>query len=792
MGRKRRRTGRPTDAQPAKAPPPLPRLSLPDRLERVSLLLVACILCARPLVSESLDTSMLHAASGSIRGTIGMCGPGFSLAIASGLIGAAVLWLVAGAIRGRVELIRHGGWVWCGLWLLGAVVAVSAASNKRSAINGAADLAAGLCTFLLLLHLLRQPWQRRVVLAAILAGAAAVGIKCIMQWGWELEETLADFRKNLPVGQYSEAHRALLDARMAANEAAGFFYHPNVCAGYLVLCVAAGIGLTLGKWVSPHAQPFGRHFAILGLVGVVAMVAGLWLTGSLGGQLGFGVAAVLMVVAATMGPLLQRHRRVAIGVVSVGVVAGVVGVVGMGVARDGLPGASLRFRWYYWTAGWKTVRDHWLLGIGRQQFGSYYLLHKPPESTEDVKNVHCAYLASLVECGPLGAIGMIGFVAWLLLRASRPDAQAPTDDGPRGPPTANPLAWMVGILGGVLVILTAGAWGPEDNIVLFLVAQYGYLGLVLLMTLAFFLFDENRTDCFGAGELRAVGLCIACGLAGFLVHNTISFSLYEPSPGLTFFALAAVCLSRKAGPGAARPWRLGRPALVAAAAVGVWVLFAAIVWSPQALSDRLMHQVAHQLAEIRGAAKEQRPPRALPSGRELVERLEEAATVDELDPTPAGLLAEQYLRAHAGAATDDDRRRWLKLAEEAARDAQARDPLNSKWDGMLAGIHARRYEITSELTDIRAACRAMGTAATRNPTHARFQMESGDLLVTLWQRTGHEDARLGAIDAYGRAAAAADAIPRTEFPRLMEAEREAIAEQLRRLTDPNKETNRAR
>ena len=100
---------------------------------------------------------------------------------------------------------------------------------------------------------------------------------------------------------------------------------------------------------------------------VAAMLVAIGLTKSLGGFVSLGAGVLSLVVLMVWRRWIDGHRRTVFALGWVGFVIGVVAVVGHGNYHGSLPGASLNFRWQYWTASADMVADHPWTGVGREQ-----------------------------------------------------------------------------------------------------------------------------------------------------------------------------------------------------------------------------------------------------------------------------------------------------------------------------------------------------------------------------------------------------------------------------------------
>ena len=80
----------------------------------------------------------------------------------------------------------------------------------------------------------------------------------------------------------------------------------------------------------------------------------------------------------------------------------------------------------------------------------------------------------------------------------------------------------------------------------------------------------------GDGTMSPAGrICLVCGLAGFVLHNAVTFSMWVPGAATVFWILGGVCLSQAPAGRAVRlvRWRWRAAGLAAAGAAGAALLF---------------------------------------------------------------------------------------------------------------------------------------------------------------------------------------------------------------------------
>jgi len=240
----------------------------------------------------------------------------------------------------------------------------------------------------------------------------------------------------------------------------GPFVNKNNAGGFLNLCLACGVGMTVWA-VGRHRPDYSdRGMAYLDekrsfpaqawrqLTGFVARlnawtVAALSLTGCIVGGIlcslsrGSGIAMIGATVLTTLFVLCARRRSVRLWAIGLAAAAGLglVSWVGMTDAVRARFATLLdqetvtQNRIPHWRDGMKAAGDFWPLGSG---LGTYRYVYRPyEERSSQVWYYHAEnqYLEALVEGGIVGLglmlamIGLVGAAAWRLLRDD-PDARS--------------------------------------------------------------------------------------------------------------------------------------------------------------------------------------------------------------------------------------------------------------------------------------------------------------------------------------------------------------------------------
>ncbi len=612
--------------------------------------------------------------------------------IALGLLAGPALWLLAGAVGGRLEL-RHG-WLW-GLGLGFAswsMASAMEAPEARTAWVVWLEQVSLVAAALTLTQLLRSRRAWAMVLAVLAAVAAMYLGKGLWQLFVEVPDRIADFQAHRAdrLGSFGWAvdspQAKLIESRMTDPSLLGFFPLANLFAAALLIVTAGATGLAVDAWRRlvllgriPADQRTGEERGLAGIAAVlmttVAAGAGLCLvlTGSRGAwvsAVALTVPTVLVLVARKWG----RWWREALVLGGALLLAGVLSVAGMGLSSGRLPTKSMTFRWYYWSAAGRISLEHPLLGVGPGNFPNAYLQARQPEAEESVKTPHNAPLHALVQFGWPGGAMYLALLAGMAITACRPnsplarpdrrkepepgeteDADAEAQDGEAAAEAADPAppaepepsspppepappevgpsptqaaVAMVGICLGALLLRGWLAGAGGSGAVFFLETFTGAVGLVLGLPLAGW-----AAGLFGGlrgRPGRAGRICLVAGVGAFLLHNMVSFGLWMPAPAtLGWFALAAaVAYARLGRPGHVLRGSLSA-GLAASVAGGLWIAAMITFFLPVAV--KFGHYETARRALAAGN---------LPAARTA---LEKGARADRLDPIPASETARLAL-----------------------------------------------------------------------------------------------------------------------------------------------------
>lgn len=369
----------------------------------------------------------------------------------------------------------------------------------------------------------------------------------------------------------------LFQKKVLAGEIMGFYHSPNTLAAVAVLCLLVLVGSMLQR---RNLRDSARWL----VAGLLILIPVAWLIFATGCRSAFitPVLGVAIIIVAGMGAgLAVRHRKMIFGAGVLVVCLAIAAVVGHGLAHGSLIERSLTFRWHYWTASLRIFADHWLTGIGYDNFGLFYPAAKLPFAPEDVKDPHDLLVRFFTELGVVGgqlAVAWLLQLWWELTRPIRADTASAAPEiaiafGPREdrPQTDEPASRMVQkILAGAeveverqpLQILSPVLWPAALATLIAIIANVDFSQPAILSAIE--LMRRGLYGCLllGGGVLLGLNSLhrpqlddraapwllrgIVAGLAMFLVHNSIDFSFFEPGVMTLFLALSGAVIGIRA------------------------------------------------------------------------------------------------------------------------------------------------------------------------------------------------------------------------------------------------------
>lgn len=757
------------NARPGTAHPPGENaLAAVPVLDRVAFLILLAVLCARPLISESFERVELSFLPGNIpRGTSPATVVYLDTLL---LVGAALAWIRGWLSAPRLSVVSAG----LGLLLIAVVVSTAAANDKRLAANAAAHLFLVALATTALVRVIGARWMVHLLVAACLASGATNAVKCIAQRTYELDETLEYWQRQ----KASLAERGVdvntptfvnYERRLKSAEAFGYLSHPNVTASCLMMCVLAAGGVLVGVLREAGLDANRRAAAALVAAALCGLlVAGLWLTASMGATGAALLAGLLLLLIGAAYRRVAARPRAAFAWLAIAYAGLIAAGLGYGLLRGTLPHTSLAFRWQYWQAAGRTLADAPLTGAGRENFRAAYLLHKSPESTEEVTNPHNLWLSLLVELGPLGLIAGVLLLGAVLHRALAGFVRAASQPGGAGVGVI--ILAAIGVL--LFHALFSGERFSAPGVPLLWAAYVA--GVWILAFVAAFLLVRQVDEAPSASAWLAAGLCAA--LCAALIHNLIGFALFTPAGLAVFAAFAAGAAAVRApAPGrSATGWasepgarRVGVPRALALAA-----LIAAYAWFVAIPTVRLEAVLNRITADVRAAQDYAAAHNVLRQGLPAL-RVDPWNAEAALHLANAGLEMATLPDVPQNLCSD-----LLDAADGYASLAEQNGTRTFRSCQLRARILDARAELTGELRYQTYAAETWDEAVARYPTNPRARICAGSAFFLVWRETNRPDPARAAVEHLS----AALAIDGTRLPevavKLRPAELAAVHRQL--------------
>lgn len=327
-------------------------------------------------------------------------------------------------LRGRRVL-----WLFIALWFVGGAFAAYHARIDAESMRIGGHWIGAIALGLAAAHLGSNLWQRRVIIAALVALIIPLGAQAIEQVTLGHHQTVKDYEEHREERlrqrgwEPDSVEAKQFEVRLYQNEASGRFGLANVFGSVAMALMLLAAGVAIAARRAP-----GRAclFAILTL-GAIS----LFLSFSKGAIIAMLCAAIAVAVAWVMARRWKLGAwwwsTVAVVIVAAGVGGVVVrGLIGPPPSPEGE--LSLLFRWYYWQGAASMLTEHPFAGVGPGRFQEFYLVHKNPLNPEEVTDPHNVFVAFLSTLGVGGLawtvliVTMVWRLGWLGLNPRSPNA----------------------------------------------------------------------------------------------------------------------------------------------------------------------------------------------------------------------------------------------------------------------------------------------------------------------------------------------------------------------------------
>jgi O-antigen ligase len=376
--------------------------------------------------------------------------------------------------------------------------------------------------------------------------------------------------------------------KVLAGELMGFFTSANTMAAVVVFLLVVSLGLGVQRIVDDRQDS----------AGIVMLVLAAGLAGWMIFEAKSKTAVVTPIMAIALGGAAW-HWREALGRgakrfywLGIGAVAlAVAAVVGHGMFHHSLPGTSLAFRWNYWVGGMRMFAQHPLLGVGQDNFGLHYLSVRLPQASEEVKDPHNFFVKFLTELGVVGGVlcvAWLGRMGWEMTRPIAPVGIPPAKAGSSQAYTGPRVIWMLVIISGVglmLNIFCSTDFGADGGYVVNEILRKFSMFAILLIGACLMAVKSLKDPELDWRPAPILLSAILAGLAVFLVHNLIDFSISEAGPLMLFAILAGSVLGVRQPSVAEKTRKTAAAAVTLAACIVLWLVVGGFVWAPTVAAE---------------------------------------------------------------------------------------------------------------------------------------------------------------------------------------------------------------
>ena len=403
-----------------------------EQIRRLALGLFAALMTARAYWPSEIDPSQVS-------------GSGLLWVLAMLIV--AGLWIASSLFGGRFRF----RWSWTDAAVVALVFLVGLSStrglDRRLAINLAWEWAGLGFAYVLARNLPRTRGESTVLAGALVATAVAVSAYGLFQARVEIPQLQERFRRNpgqvmleAKVALDSQRVSVFADRLLGSNEPFSTFGLANSLAGFLVGPLVLAVAMMIRNLADAKAP--GSRWGVIGLAAapLLCILTCLILTKSRSAWIGLFVAVAVLA--------WQERRKVPARLLLGAGLAGlalVVALVAVGLATGRLDRQvltqsplSMRYRWEYWQGAWGVITEgaqgqapgastFWS-GVGPGNFGSHYLLHKLPQSSEEIQDPHDLFLEVWAIAGFWALLALVAALALAFWNLLGPAAAGPGED----------------------------------------------------------------------------------------------------------------------------------------------------------------------------------------------------------------------------------------------------------------------------------------------------------------------------------------------------------------------------
>ena len=694
-------------------------------LEYVLFVLCLCVIALRATLTEGLSAQ-------SVNQPINLGSNVYSLSISAVLIFSFVLWFVWGFYRREFCYRFSGIEVGLCVFVIAAVAAGLAASDKRTAVTGFAMLVAPPLMAILLVQILDSQPKIRLLLAVIGALGVVSAYQCADQFFIDNQMTIEQYEQAPqsmlePLGiQPGTFVHWLFEQRLYSKDVRGFFTTGNSAGSFALLASFAGVALFLEKVKNHKSKSSGQWQLLTCGIAVAVVIFGLIITRSKGAIIASLIAAVMFITYLLFGNWLKNHKKAILTGCLLLALAGGCAAVLYGLIYDRLPGGnSMLVRWQYWRSTAKMCAEHPLTGAGPGNFVHFYPRYKPASAPETVADPHNFLLSILSQYGPIGLVGFLMMIAVPLWKVIFPK---PASVSPQGRHSKQPLKLPIAtsLIVVSVALLAVRPMILKTTVVDMPVVMIYVVFILYVMPVAVFI---AGFWLLAAGTIRPktanTNITVAalfCAVLGLLIHNLIDFAIFEPGVFTGFWAIMA-CLIAAGYHQNNRKRLVIKPAPVAKVIVAAVAVAAILVYLNYALIP-----VAKTTAKIRRAYQ------AISNGRfeQAHNLLNSAGEDDRLSAAALSLNGRVYLQEFHSRRSG--RTKLLSAAERCLLDAIERNKADYKNFERLADVYSLLAEASSEQTKtdwLNKGFQAAQNAVERYPGSGRLRVKLGEIAEQL-------------------------------------------------------------
>lgn len=477
-----------------------------------------------------------------------------SLLMSAALLAAPVVWVIVGALAGRLRWRKTYFTGAVGVFCAAGLVGVWLASDKRAALTDLVVTASGPAAGLLAVQLFNGKGKVRLFLWLLLAVGAAATYACYDKMTIANDQLIGEYEKNpaaflasLGIEAGSLEHWQY-EHRLYSRDVSGFLTTSNSTGSFFLLAVFAGIGLC----VEAFGARRGSEETLVALVctGLATGIslAGLMMTQSKGAVGAFIVFVPVLGVCVVFGKALRAHRRVVCTGLLVLAAGAAVLMTIYGMRHGRLPGGnSMLVRWQYWTASVEMAKEHPVFGTGGGNFATLYMKYKNPAAPETVSDPHNWVLSLLCRFGALGLAAMGAAMVRPVVRMFASGIGSQESDVRKVQVNYGERFFWIAILAGVMAAMLAvrpvmmqlggpGGSSMEQSAAFLLLVVIPAGAIALVFGLLRF---AGASDASLGGPNAKLMTALACGLGAVLLHNLVDFAMFEPGVWTLFWLSAA-------------------------------------------------------------------------------------------------------------------------------------------------------------------------------------------------------------------------------------------------------------